>query len=782
VSPVVAARCETLVKAENASNVRFEGLTFEACRQTALTLKNCADVTVAASTVRHTGGWAVRIDGGARDTVIGCDLYDLGEGGVSATGGDHDTLIPGQHLIENNHIHHIGRYVACYRPGAAVYGVGNTIRHNLIYQTDHQALFFDGNDHLIEYNIVHDICLHTSDAGPLYACTRDWSKRGTVIRHNLIHAAGDRVGPGDCNGIYLDDHTSGTLVYGNIISRCGWGIELGGGKDNVVSNNLVVTCRESIGLHSRGIDSFAKPDSARGRESGCFRLLLKKLDLYRSGLWTRRYPSLLAPLDMDSIDAQNAHGNVVRCNALAGSDPVKVSNATFVMRTCVVTNNPVFNDDPGFADLSALDFRLLPDAPVFKNLPDFHAPEFEKMGLYNSPLRASPAVKFGPQATLSDPVVSPLEREKAKVATLFPVRRTADQPALIQWTGKDAVAQRISRAELTVDDQWLNLTVVNAIDPHKKPVAGQAWGKADGMELALAIARGPGSQEAAKPFVLRGYASGPFESVTDGGATAADAARLAQAVRYTAKTDSPSAWSAQWRIPLAALGLSPKEPLLPLLAQMTVFRSSDRSLTRWSRCRTRDTWNVQGAYALWLTPFGELSFLPGAKPSVSRIAVSWGNDKVPMLAGTGAENPTWTTGKSRIEAQFGDVSADRWYAYEFEFTPEKDGTVVMELMGTQGEPAVWTAYDDIRVQGAEFTNGDFETVTPGGAPAGWHLPKPKDVPTQFIASKRLAASGTHFVLASHDFRPTQPLRVKGGQKITVNFQARSVLECNDAPY
>ena len=520
----------------------------------------------------------------------------------------------------------------------------------------------------------------------------------------------------------------------------------------------------------------SKPDALRGRESGCFRLLLKKLALYRSEPWSERYPAMLKPLDMEPVDAMNAHGNVIRNNALAGSGGVKVSNAKSVMKTCVVTNNPVFDDDPGFADLYALDFSLRSDVPAFKTFPDFKPPEFEKMGLYDDPLRASPAVKFGTHATRSDPVMTPLEREQTKVATLFPVGRAAGQPALIQWKDNPTAARQISRAELTVDDQWLNLTVVNAIDPHKKPVAGQAWGKADGMEFALAVARGPGSQDAGKPFVLRGYADGRLESVTDGGATAADAERLARAVRYTARLDRPAAWTAQWHIPLAALDLNPKETLLPLLAQITVFRSADGSLTSWSQRRTRDTWNVQGARALWLTPFGDLGFLPGAKPSVSRIAVSWGSDKVPMLAGKGAENPTWAISGSRIEAQFGDVPADRWYAYEFEFTPEKDGTVVMEVMGTQGEPTVWTAYDDILVEGASFTNGDFETVTPGGAPTGWHLTKPKDLPTQFITGKRWTQNGTCFVLASHDFRPIQPFRVKGGQKVTVHFKARGVLD------
>lgn len=770
-TPVVMARCGTLVSAENTTNVTFEGFTFEACRQTALTLKNCTAVTVAASTVRHTGGWAVRIAGGSRCAVVGCDLEDLGEGGVDAEGGDRPALIPGKHLIENNHIRHFGRVVACYRPGASVRGVGHAVRHNLIYGSDHQAIFFDGNEHVIEYNIVHDVCLHTGDAGALYSCAGEWSKRGTVIRHNLIHATGDAVDENACRGIYLDDYTSGTRLYGNILSQHGRGLYIGGGKDNLVSNNVVLHCDESIVLGSRGIDSFAKADAERGRESGCYRALTRNLTRYSSDLWRSRYPALLDPLGMDPLDAQNAHGNVICGNVRMGSGEILILNAKNVMRTCVVTNNAEWEADAWLTKAGAPGLALNPDAPFGKNRQGFEPPRYGKMGLYDSPWRASPAVKFGPAAT---PALTCAERGRARGSTLFPVRAAAGEPALIQWVGTGTAARRISRATLTAAEGWLCVDMRHETDPKRLSLRRQEWGRADGVELALAIARSRKRHD--EPFVLRGYADGRFESVTAGCATPEAAAHLAQAVRYTARTDGTDGWSCRWRIPLCAVGLGPDQPLLPLLANITVCRSADGSLTRWAQRYARDSWDMRGGYALWLTEFGDLPFLPGARPSLSRVSVLWGADRIPLKANEGAENPLWAVAGSRIEAQFGEVSADRWHAHEFAFTPEKGGTVLIEIKGAQGEPAVWTYYDAFRIEGAELVNGDFEEVSSDNLPAGWRMPpRTGGVPAMWIGNGRRAASGRRFVMASHDFCPTQPLRVKAGQKVTVRFKARGVL-------
>ena len=262
--PVFVGGCDHLITMADLAHVRFEGLVLEASRKSAMVAKNCLNVTISGCTLRHIGSWGIDVNGGREGRVVGCDLYDLGEGGIKASGGVRNTLEPGNHLIENNHIHHFGRIVSTYCPGAAVYGVGNRIRHNLIYEAQHQAIYFRGNDHLIEYNIVHDVCLHSSDAGAIYACTRDWSQRGTIIRHNLFHALGEGLDGTGCRAIYLDDMTSGTLVESNIVTMGDRGLNFGGGQDNCVTDNIAINCKESVTLASRGVDSFCASQRCEG--------------------------------------------------------------------------------------------------------------------------------------------------------------------------------------------------------------------------------------------------------------------------------------------------------------------------------------------------------------------------------------------------------------------------------------------------------------------------------------------------------------------------------------
>ena len=57
--------------------------------------------------------------------------------------------------------------------------------------------------------------------------------------------------------------------------------------------------------------------------------------------------------------------------------------------------------------------------------------------------------------------------------------------------------------------------------------------------------------------MLRGFASGHFESREEAGAPAAAVARAAQGVRYRAKVVGPDRWVCEWRIPFASLGVNP---------------------------------------------------------------------------------------------------------------------------------------------------------------------------------------------------------------------------------
>lgn len=165
------------------------------------------------------------------------------------SGGDRKTLTPSAHNARNNYIHHIG-YFSKSSSGIECHGVGNIISNNLVHDTPRIGISFDGNDHRIEYNHVHHVNQETQDSGIIYSCARDWTKRGNVIRFNYVHDSG---GYGRHNvkenwqtpfytwGIYLDDWTSGTEVYGNIVARTYYGgIAVHGGKDNIIENNIFI--------------------------------------------------------------------------------------------------------------------------------------------------------------------------------------------------------------------------------------------------------------------------------------------------------------------------------------------------------------------------------------------------------------------------------------------------------------------------------------------------------------------------------------------------------------
>ena len=384
-----------LVRAKDLSDVAFEGLVFEGARTTAISFANATRCAVRASVVRNTSSWAVTVNGGRDCRVEGCDLYELGEGGVSLAGGDKATLTPGGHVAENNHIHHYGRVVPNYRPGVSLNGVGNRCAHNLIHHTLNQAVTFGGNDQYVGFNVIHDACMFNDDAGAIYCCQRDWSLRGSVVEHNLVHMTGrpDRLTHTDA--IYLDDFSSGIRVTGNVVNRAALGLHLGGGQDNLIASNVFVNCRRPIGLESRGIDSFARPTSEKGRESALFKILDKGRKLYEGPLWSARYPRMMKVFEFpDAQHAHDAHFNrIVRNVCLFGG--VDKHNWANISNTCTVAENLELREDPGFEDYARFGWNLKPGA-ARDLVGDLRVAE---MGLYASPWRVSPAVRFGNDVT-----------------------------------------------------------------------------------------------------------------------------------------------------------------------------------------------------------------------------------------------------------------------------------------------------------------------------------------------------------------------------------------------
>ena len=125
------------------------------------------------------------------------------------------------------------------------------IAHNVLHGCYSSALRVGGNEHLIEYNEVYDVVRESDDQGGVDMFGNP-SFRGNVYRWNYWHDIGNDLNSGVAGqaGIRLDDAISGVLIYGNLFYRCSdgvfGGVQIHGGRDNTVDNNLFLECRTAL--------------------------------------------------------------------------------------------------------------------------------------------------------------------------------------------------------------------------------------------------------------------------------------------------------------------------------------------------------------------------------------------------------------------------------------------------------------------------------------------------------------------------------------------------------
>lgn len=362
-----------LVTLQDASFVRLEGLTLEYGQGTGISLSGGRNCLLAGCTVRHLSGDAVIIDGGSNHGVLSCDLYDLGRGGTRLAGGNRKTLSPGGHFVENCDIHHFSRVDRTYTPAVLLDGCGNRIAHNSFHHTPCHAMRIEGNDHLIEFNDVHDVVRESDDQGGV-DMWGDPSYRGVVFRYNYWHDIGTAE-PTPCGqaGIRLDDAISGVLIYGNVFCRCSssqfGAVQLHGGKEDVICNNLFVDCRFGI--------SFSGWGPARWKEFLDSEWIQKKLTDVQATQppYSTKYPALAHLYENEGVH-QVWRNLAYGCGSLLTRDRGLQD----------LMDNTVTLGDPGFTNAAKGDFTMRPDAPLLQN-PGFRPIPFGEIGLYQDQWR-----------------------------------------------------------------------------------------------------------------------------------------------------------------------------------------------------------------------------------------------------------------------------------------------------------------------------------------------------------------------------------------------------------
>jgi parallel beta-helix repeat protein len=393
---VVSQLSKPMVEISGASNVVIRGIGFENSRACGIIVTGGAHNRIVGCTFANLGTFAISIgdhgdnltedlyanpalnlNGGTDNGIISCDIGHMGQGGILLGGGDRPTLTPAGNFAINNHISDYARWVRTYRPAIFVSGVGNRASHNLIENAPHVGIVLKGNDHVVEYNDIARVCDETADAGAIYM-GRDFTERGNVIRFNMIRQCGAAGAySSDVDAIYLDDCSSGTLVYGNVIYKCGRGIGIGGGRDNTIDNNILVDCDPAIIVDARGIGSM------KFFFDGTNPVLGDRLNLmhYDKPPYGVRYPQLCHIMDEEPAVPR---GNKIQHNIRLGGEwltlPTNCDASIFTVR------DNFSQGDPELTAPDKLDFRPATTSPVWAK--GFRAIPMQKIGLQKDEYRS----------------------------------------------------------------------------------------------------------------------------------------------------------------------------------------------------------------------------------------------------------------------------------------------------------------------------------------------------------------------------------------------------------
>ena len=357
------------VQAEDVSHTAFKGLVWELGGADGVEIRGGSHCLIAGCTVRRCGGDGIVVNGGNSHTLLGCDVYSMGRGGMKVTGGDRKTLTPGNHLVENCEIYELSRIDHTYTPAVVLTGVGNRVARNRFHNIASSALRVGGNDHLIELNEIHHVVQESDDQGGADM----WGNatyRGNIYRYNYWHHIGNQSDPSEappCGqaGIRLDDAISGTLVYGNVFYRASagklgfGGVQIHGGKDNLIENNVFVDCMAAV--------SFSAWGEGRWHQFTAEAMNAPEID---AALYLERYPELERLAEDHDVNTL-ARNLVLNCGEFIRRDS----------KRAILEDNVFTTTDVALTSDTGLNLQAL--APLMKE----HGLEtipFGEIGLYES--------------------------------------------------------------------------------------------------------------------------------------------------------------------------------------------------------------------------------------------------------------------------------------------------------------------------------------------------------------------------------------------------------------
>jgi parallel beta-helix repeat protein len=198
------------------------------------------------------------------------------------------------------------------------------------------------------------------------------------VRHNYFHHLGGRGRWGwGTQAVYLDDCASGTTIYGNVFFKAGRAIAIGGGRDNIVENNVFIDCNPAVHVDARAL-GWAKERVLKRQGSWDLVGKLEKMK-YDKPPYSTRYPKLAKILEGDpKVPA----GNVIARNVCVRGKWLDLKG---VKKEWLTLEDNLETKDPRFEDEKKQDFRFERNSPAWKT--GFKRIPFDRIGIQKDEYR-----------------------------------------------------------------------------------------------------------------------------------------------------------------------------------------------------------------------------------------------------------------------------------------------------------------------------------------------------------------------------------------------------------
>ena len=382
---MISLATKNLITVTDAEYLCFDGLSLCGTRGNGIVI-NSSNVTVKNCLISELSGNGITVDG-YRNLITDCEFAHIGATAAEIKGGNRETLTAGENRIENCLIHDFSEVSITEGQGVNLGGVGNICAHNEFYNAPQQAIWYGGNNNIIEYNNIHDVALISSDSSAIYTGRR-WDEIGTVIRYNAVYNIGSEgFTP---HGIYFDDGASGQIAYGNIIMNCnGYGFFIGGGRNHQIYNNIIINCNQAFLYDERSRNAVLDPEF-------WFEHSREGLDMHQNLLaspwqseaWQKAYP-YISEWSLDYSDTQNPNfianpaGSTINSNIIVCGKKDIGEIEDSVYRYSDISGNKIYkfrNMNKLFIDCESGDYRL---NPAYDDITDFEDIPYSQIGRVN---------------------------------------------------------------------------------------------------------------------------------------------------------------------------------------------------------------------------------------------------------------------------------------------------------------------------------------------------------------------------------------------------------------